>query len=46
MTDALGFVLVVAAVLGLGIALGMLVAPRLSRVTERGEEEPGDDERG
>lgn len=46
MSDALGFALVVAAVLGLGIGLGMLVAPRLSRVTERDEEEPGDDQRG
>ena len=46
MTEALGFVLAVAAVLGLGIALGMLVAPRFTRLAERDEEEPGDDERG
>lgn len=46
MTDAVGFLLVVAAVLGAGIAVGMLVAPRVTRLAERDEEEPGDDERG
>jgi hypothetical protein len=45
-SDAVVFALVVGAVLGLGIALGMLVAPRLSRLAERDEEEPGGDERG
>lgn len=46
MTEALGFALVVAAILGAGIALGMLVAPRLSRLAERDDEESSDDERG
>ena len=46
MGDVLGFVIVVVAVLGIGMALGMLVAPRLSRLAERDEEEPGGDERG
>ena len=46
MTEALGFAAVVAVVLGAGIALGMLVAPRLSRLAERDDEEPSDDERG
>lgn len=43
MSDGLVFVLVVAVVLGGGIALGMLIAPRLSRVAERDDEEPSDD---
>jgi hypothetical protein len=46
MSEALGFVLVVTAILGVGIGLGMLVAPRLTRLAERDEEEPSDDERG
>lgn len=46
MSDPLAFAIVVAAILGSGIALGMLVAPRLTRLAERDEEEPGDDERG
>jgi hypothetical protein len=45
-SDPLVFAIVVAAILGGGIALGMLVAPRLTRLAERDEEEPGDDERG
>ncbi len=44
MTEAIAFLLVVAVILGIGIALGMLVAPRLTRLAERGEEEPSDDE--
>lgn len=46
MTELAPFLLLVAVVLGLGLALGMLVAPRLSRLAEREDDEPGDDERG
>jgi hypothetical protein len=35
-----------AAILVVGIVLGMLVAPRLTRAVERGEEESRDDEPG
>jgi hypothetical protein len=49
-TDLLAFGAVVAVVLAAGIGLGMLVAPRLTRLAERDDEEPdeesGDDERG
>jgi hypothetical protein len=45
-TDLLIFVAVTGIVLGIGIWLGMLVAPRLFRYSEREDEEPGDDERG
>ena len=45
--NLLGFALVVGLVLVIGIGLGMLVAPRLDRWTERHEreddEEPRDD---
>ena len=37
----ISFVVVVAAV---GIKLGMLLAPRIDRLTERGEEEPRADD--
>lgn len=46
MSDVLAFLIVVVAVLAIGMALGMLVAPRLSRLAERDEEDPGGDERG
>lgn len=46
MIEAVGFAIVVAAILGAGIALGMLVAPRLTRLAEDDEKEPSDDERG
>lgn len=46
MNELLGFAAVVAAILAVGIALGMLVAPRLTRLAEREEQEPGDEERG
>ncbi|HSL32099.1 MAG TPA: hypothetical protein VK871_00540 [Candidatus Limnocylindrales bacterium] len=46
MNDLFGFVAVVAVILAVGIALGMLVAPRLTRLAEREDQEPGDDERG
>jgi hypothetical protein len=46
MNDLPIFVAVVIVVLGVGIALGMLVAPRLTRLAERDDEESGDDERG
>ena len=46
MNDLPIFVAVVIVVLGVGIALGMLVAPRLTRLAERDDEEAGDDERG
>jgi hypothetical protein len=43
--DLLGFAAVVLIFLGAGVALGMLVAPRLTRMAERDDEDPGDDER-
>ena len=46
MSDPLVFAIVIAVILGGGIALGMLVAPRLTRLAVRDEEESGDDERG
>ena len=46
MNDLPIFVAVVIVVLGVGIALGMLVAPRLTRLAERDDEESGDDEQG
>ncbi len=38
------FAALVAVVLVGGIRLGMLVAPRIGRLTERSEEEPGGDD--
>ena len=46
MSDPLVFSIVVAAIVGAGIVIGMLVAPRLTRLAEHDEEEPSDDERG
>lgn len=43
MTELVAFVAVVAVVLVVGIGLGMLVAPRLYRWTERDDEDPRDD---
>jgi hypothetical protein len=39
------FLILVAIIGGVGIALGMLVAPRLDRLSRRYDEEAGDDER-
>jgi hypothetical protein len=44
--ELVGLVVIVAIVLVLGIRLGMLVAPRLDRLTEHDEEEPRDDGTG
>jgi hypothetical protein len=45
MTEVLAFLTLVAFVAVVGIGLGMLVAPRLTRWTERDErDEPDDDE--
>ena len=47
MTEVLAFLVLVAFVAVVGIGLGMLVAPRLTRWTERDErdeDEPDDDE--
>jgi flagellar biosynthesis/type III secretory pathway M-ring protein FliF/YscJ len=47
MTEVLAFLILVAFVAVVGIGLGMLVAPRLTRWTERDErdeDEPDDDE--
>ncbi len=41
-----GLVAVVVIVFVIGIRLGMLVAPRLDRMTEHDEEEPRDDGTG
>ena len=42
---ALGiFVLTVIVVAVVGVRLGMLLAPRIDRLTERNEEEPGGDD--
>lgn len=38
------FVLIVVVVAVVGVRLGMLVAPRIDRLTERHEEEPGGDD--
>jgi hypothetical protein len=38
------FVLTVAIVAVIGVRLGMLLAPRIDRLTERSEEEPGGDD--
>jgi hypothetical protein len=38
------FAVVVVVVAGVGIRLGMLLAPRIDRLTERGEEEPRADD--
>ena len=41
MTELVVFVVVAVAIFGVGIVLGMLIAPRLERLTEP-DEEPGD----
>ena len=41
MTELVIFVIVAVAIFGVGIVLGMLIAPRLERLTEP-DEEPGD----
>ena len=38
------FVVVVEVVAVVGVRLGMLLAPRIDRLTERSEEEPGGDD--
>ena len=38
------FVLIVVVVAVVGVRLGMLLAPRIDRMTERNEEEPGGDD--
>ena len=38
------FVLIVVVVAVVGVRLGMLLAPRIDRLTERSEEEPGGDD--
>ena len=43
MTDIVGFAAIVALVLVVGVALGMLVVPRLERLAEPSDEEPGAD---
>jgi hypothetical protein len=43
--DLVVFVAVTVVVLAAGIGLGMLVAPRLTRLAERDDEESGDDQR-
>jgi len=43
MIEALLYLAVVAVVLVTGIRVGMLVAPRLTRWSERDDEEPHDD---
>ncbi len=42
MSDLLVFGVAVLVIGGVGIWLGMLVAPRLGRLFERDDEEPGD----
>ena len=44
MTDLLTFGAIAAVVLAAGIGLGMLVAPRLTRLAEGEDEEPDDQE--
>ena len=38
------FILIVVVVAVVGVRLGMLLAPRIDRLTERNEEEPGGDD--
>jgi uncharacterized protein YneF (UPF0154 family) len=38
------FILIVVVVAVVGVRLGMLLAPRIDRLTERTEEEPGGDD--
>ena len=44
LTGVVVFVVGVTVVAGLGIWLGMLLAPRITRLTERNEEEHGGDD--
>ncbi len=46
MSELPAFIAVVVVVAALGVALGMLVAPRLTRLSERDDKESGDDEPG
>jgi hypothetical protein len=41
MTELIVFVVLAVAIFGVGIVLGMLIAPRLERLTEP-DEDPGD----
>jgi hypothetical protein len=43
MIDGLVFLVIAGVLFAAGIRVGMLVAPRLSRWTERDDEEPHDD---
>lgn len=45
MTELIAFLVLVAFVAVVGIGLGMLVAPRLTRWTERDENEPDEEPR-
>ena len=45
MTEVLAFLILVAFVAVVGVGLGMLVAPRLTRWTERDDEEPDEEQR-
>lgn len=42
MTDLLAFVIIALAIGAVGAVIGMLVAPRLVRLGEADDEEPGD----
>jgi hypothetical protein len=44
LTAVLLFAVAVVVVAVVGVRLGMLVAPRIDRLTERNEEEPGGDD--
>lgn len=46
MNDLIPFIAAVIAILGVGVTLGMLVAPRLTRLSEPDVKESGDDEPG
>jgi hypothetical protein len=45
MTEVVAFLILVGVVAVVGIGLGMLVAPRLTRWTERDEDEPNEEHR-
>ena len=46
MNELPAFIAVVVVIAGVGVALGILVAPRLIRMAERDDKESGDDEPG